>query len=145
MNLQTDKIHVEADDVFILGNVSALALEYQLGEKIEPILSFLKLIRPLNAGPFLLEAQYLEGQGKTAKALSAIEQCKISEAEQNKEQAAFYHLHLTHKEGLTDQLIALGEAYLEKNLFTEPDFVHVVTKMINAAKKEQGLTKGGGS
>ena len=125
------------DDMFVLGNVAAMAVISDVGNLSLTILNFLREERPQNAGSFLLYALFLQSKGRTKEAIAALENSTVFEAEINRDEAIALHLVLLQADGQLDRAMDLGHAYLGENIITSESAHHTVRTVIEEIEAAQ--------
>lgn len=118
------------DDMFVLGNVAAMAVISDVGEFCLTILNFLRAERPENAGSFLLYALYLQSRGKTQEAIESLEDSPVFEAEINRDEAIALHLVLLQADGQFERAMDLGHVYLGENMIASESAHHTIRTVI---------------
>jgi hypothetical protein len=125
------------DDMFVLGNVAAMAVVSGLGQLSLTVLNFLRQERPKNAGSFLLYALFLQSRGQTKEAIAALEDSPVFEAEINRDEAIALHLVLLQADGQLERAMDLGHAYLGENIITSESAHHTVRTVIEEIEAAQ--------
>ncbi len=126
---QTSNLY-SRDDMFVLGNLAALAVVTGAGNLSLKILDFLRRERSKNAGSFLLYALYLQSQGMTQDAIAALEDSPVFEAEENRDEAIALHLVLLQADGQFDRALDLGHAYLGEDMIQSESAHHTIRTVI---------------
>ncbi|WP_273795021.1 hypothetical protein [Brucella intermedia] len=103
----------DADDIFILGNIAAVAVHRGYGARALPLLKLVQEARPTNAGAFMLEAMHLYAIGERTRAITFLEHAKIQEKAINRDEALVFYLFLLQQDGQFDRAITLGRSCLE--------------------------------
>ncbi len=120
-----------ADDMFVLGNISAKAVVMGLVDGVLPILRFIQAVRPENAGAFLMEGMHLSSVAGAAVALRYLEGSPVFTAETNRDEAIAFHLVLVQESGNSAHALELGETYLAENLLSSESAIHVVERLVH--------------
>jgi len=118
------------DDMFILGNIAALAIRSGAGEAGLPLLRCVQKERPGNAAAFIMESLYLHSIGKTVSAIEFLENSNAFSAEKNSDEALAFHLMLLHEDKQFNRVIHLGEAYLSEGLLESEVAINTVNILI---------------
>ena len=125
------------DDMFVLGNVAAMAVMSDFGDLTLRTLSFLHDERPENAGSFLLYALFLQSRGQTREAIEMLENSPVFEAEINRDEAMALHLVLLQSDGQLERAMDLGYAYLDQDILTSESAHHTVRTVIDQIEAAQ--------
>ncbi len=123
------------DDMFVLGNVAAMAVVADVGELCLTVLNFLREERPNNAGSFLLYALFLQSKGRTREAIASLENSPVFEAEINRDEALALHLVLLQADGQLERAMDLGYAYLSENIITSESAHHTVRTVLEQIER----------
>ena len=134
----TRAIAFTPDDIFVLGNIGAMAVLRGKGAEALQILQWIQQERPTNAGSFLMHALYLFSEGRTAEAISFLEQSPVFEAEVNRDEAIALHIVLLNYDGQYDRLVHLGEAYLAEGLVQSERAHHVIRTAVDDVLARRG-------
>lgn len=105
-----------SDDIFLLGNIAALAVRHGQGEQALPLLKLVQEARPENAGAFMLEAVYLHMIGECAQAIEFLENITIEQMKINRDETIAFHLFLLQQDGQQKRAAKLGHDYLNAGL-----------------------------
>lgn len=125
------------DDMFVLGNVAAMAVMADFGELTLNTLNFLHDERPENAGSFLLYALFLQSRGLTREAIEMLENSPVFDAEINRDEAMALHLVLLQIDGQIERVMDLGYAYLDQNILASESAHHTVRTIIEQIEAAQ--------
>ncbi|RCS21557.1 hypothetical protein DUT91_23240 [Phyllobacterium salinisoli] len=109
------------DDIFIMGNIAALAVQKGHGEQALPILKLVQEARPENGGAFTLEAMHLASIGACARAIVLLEGIAIEQMKINRDETIAFHLILLQQDKQHKRAAQLGHAYLECGLIESPE------------------------
>ncbi|WP_299545780.1 hypothetical protein [uncultured Tateyamaria sp.] len=110
-----------ADDVFILGNLAAIAIGGDLELPCDNILDFLQVSRPNNAGAAILRALNLQRKGEITKAIEAIDTSNALYAEHNGQQAAILYTFLNFEAGNVAFAQTIAKSLLQQDLDVHPE------------------------
>lgn len=119
-----------SDDMFLLGNIAALAVVSDMGSGALRILNLLGLERPKNAGSYVLLALHFQSQGQTAQALRMLEESPAFECNENRDEALALHLVLLQADQQFDRALDLGHAYIAENIVKSENAHHTVRTVI---------------
>ena len=125
-----------ADDMFVLGNISATAIKTGHGALAGPLLKLIQEERPANAGAFVLEAMYLNSVGKAEEGREFLESSGAFNTEYNRDEAVAFHLYLMQQIGQIEQAYELGQAYLAEGLVTSASAVLSVSTVVSECADE---------
>lgn len=121
---------LNSDDHFILGNIALHAVRKGLGVDVLNIINVLKTEFPKNANAPLLEATYLESIGETQSAIEVLEEFGVFSADQGRENAVAFRLHLLVNLNQTELAVSLGKAYLEDGTLTTESARHMARQVL---------------
>lgn len=119
-----------SDDMFVLGNIAAMAIVKGIHEPTLHILEFLSAERPKNAGSFLLYALILQDKGEVKEAIRYLEESDVFEAEINRDEALALHLLLLQEDEQFERALDLGHAYLGENIVVSESAHHTIRTVL---------------
>lgn len=125
------------DDMYVLGNIAAMAVVSDVGNLSLTILNFLRNERPENAGSFLLYALHLQSLGRSKEAIESLEDSPVFEAEINRDEAIALHLVLLQADGQLDRAMDLGHAYIGENIVKSESAHHTIRTVIEEIEMAQ--------
>ncbi|WP_420963857.1 hypothetical protein [Brucella sp. IR073] len=108
------------DDIFVLGNIAALAVRNGNGEQALPLLKLIQQARPENAGAFMLEAMYLAGNGERERAIALLEDIAFEQMKVNRDETIAFYLFLLQQDGQYERAAKLGHEHLDSGLIESP-------------------------
>lgn len=111
---------INADDVYLMNNLSYRGTKAGLGEAAIPCWEMLQQERPQHALSFLLHASHLDTEGDLKGAIAKIEaDGKIFSAEESRDQALAFHILLLKKDGQINRVKSLTKIYLSEDLIKD--------------------------
>lgn len=138
--MNTPQVQLNADDVFLLGNIAAMSIFQGRGEGALPILHLLRDARPDNAGSQILEAMYMFSIGQTAQAIAFLEDSDAFDAVSNRDEAVACHLYLLQQDGQIERACELGQVYLDEDLVETASAMETVRQITAACRAALGVT-----
>lgn len=141
--MNAPSVQLNADDVFLLGNIAAMSIFHGRGEAALPILHLLREARPDNAGSLILETMYMFSIGKTEQAIAFLENSDAFDATANRDEAIALHLYLLRQDGQIQRVVELGQIYLEEGLIETPEAMETVRYITAACAAEMNAVVDG--
>lgn len=111
------------DDVFLLGNLAALAIGGGIDLPCEHILEWLVANRPDNAGPAILKALRFQLEGERRQAMEVLDETGACEAKYNSVPANVLYTFLAMEMGSVPQARSRARKLLKQDLNINQDAI----------------------